>query len=82
MAKRKVSFEKAVERLEEIVERLESGEATLDETIHLFEEGKRLGQDCRRQLAEWERKIQKIVEKEDGDIELTDFGEEAEAETQ
>ncbi len=70
---RKMSFEKAMARLEEIVQRLESGQASLDETIRLFEEGKRLGQDCRRQLTEVEKKIQKIVEKENGEIALEDF---------
>ena len=74
MAKKRISFEKAMARLEEIVERLESGEASLDETISLFEEGKRLGQECRRQLSEVEKKIQIIVEKENGEIETTDFG--------
>jgi len=73
MAAKKIAFEKAMARLEEIVARLESGEASLDETIRLFEEGKQLGQECRRQLTEWEKKIQMIVEKESGEIETTDF---------
>jgi len=77
MAQKKVVFEKAMARLEEIVERLESGEASLDETIRLFEEGKRLGQECRRQLTEWEKKIQMIVEKENGEIEMTNFEEQS-----
>jgi exodeoxyribonuclease VII small subunit len=75
VAKKKLSFEKAMARLDEIVERLESGEASLDETIRLFEEGKRLGQECRRQLTAVEKKIQVIVEKENGDIETTDLEE-------
>ena len=74
MAQRKISFEKAMKRLEEIVERLESGEASLDETIRLFEEGKRLGQECRRQLTAVEKKIQMIVEKENGEIETAELG--------
>jgi len=78
MAQKKVVFEKALGRLEEIVARLESGEASLDETIRLFEEGKRLGQELRRQLTEFEKRIQMIVEKENGEIETTDFGEEEE----
>lgn len=80
MAKRKVSFEKAMGRLEEIVERLESGEASLDETINLFEEGKKLGLTCRTQLEEVEKKIQMIVEKEDGRIGTVDFGDASEDE--
>jgi exodeoxyribonuclease VII small subunit len=73
MANKKISFEKAMARLEEIVQRLESGEASLDETIRLFEEGKQLGRECQRQLTEVEKKIQMIVEKENGQIETVDF---------
>ena len=80
MTQKKIVFEKAITRLEEIVERLESGEASLDETIRLFEEGKRLGQECRRQLTEWEKKIQIIVEKEGGEIEISDLGAQQEQE--
>jgi exodeoxyribonuclease VII small subunit len=75
MAQKKIVFEKAMTRLEEIVERLESGEASLDETIRLFEEGKQLGQECRRQLTEWEKRIQMIVEKEGGEIEMAELEE-------
>ena len=77
MAQKKMAFEKAMARMEEIVARLESGEASLDETIALFEEGKRLGLECSRQLTEWEKKIQTIIEKTNGQVELTDFGEDA-----
>lgn len=77
MAQKKMVFEKAMARLEEIVARLESGEASLDETIALFEEGKRLGLECSRQLTEWEKKIQMIIEKTNGQVELTEFGEDA-----
>jgi len=69
-------------RLEEIVQRLESGEASLDETIRLFEEGRQLGQECQRQLTEVERKIQMIVEKEDGRIDTVDFSSEGSHEQQ
>jgi exodeoxyribonuclease VII small subunit len=71
--KKKLSFEKKMARLEEIVERLESGEAALDETIRLFEEGKQLGQECRDELTAFEKKIQMIVEKENGQIDQVDF---------
>ena len=78
MGKKKLTFEKKMARLEEIVERLESGEATLDETIRLFEEGKQLGQQCRKELAEFEKKIQMIVEKENGEVEMVPFADDAE----
>jgi len=80
MGQKQITFEKAMARLEEIVARLESGEASLDEMIRLFQEGKRLGQQCRRQLTEWEKKIQIIVEKEGGEIEISDLGAQQEQE--
>jgi len=56
------SFEKALERLEEIAERLEGGDLPLEEAIALAEEGQRLVQTCAKQLTEAEGRIQKLVE--------------------
>ena len=42
MPKKEISFEKAMERLEEIVNSLESGESPLDKSLSLFEEGVKL----------------------------------------
>jgi exodeoxyribonuclease VII small subunit len=46
----KLSFEAALKRLEEIVRKLESGEASLDESIELYGEGDRLKQQCEARL--------------------------------
>ena len=46
-----LSFEAALKRLEEIVHKLESGEASLDEAIELYGEGDRLKQQCEARLA-------------------------------
>src|SRR5512145_168494 len=51
------SFEEALKALEGIVARLESGEANLDESIRLFEEGMRLSGVCQKRLDEADRKI-------------------------
>lgn len=64
-------FEAAMARLEEIVEKLEGGETSLDESLTLFEEGAALSQLCSRRLNEAEQKIRKIttVEKPEGNEE-------------
>jgi exodeoxyribonuclease VII small subunit len=54
------SFEKSLERLREIVSRLNSGETTLDETVKLFEEGVKLSEFCRKKLEEAKLKIETL----------------------
>lgn len=56
---KQISYEKAIERLEEIVEKLNSNEISLDESLLLFEEGTKLTKDCHDML---ENAKQKIVE--------------------
>lgn len=60
------SFEEALKALEGIVARLESGEANLDESIRLFEEGMRLSETCRKRLDEADRKIELLLRKPGG----------------
>ena len=55
-----LSFEAALKRLEEIVRKLESGEASLDEAITLYGEGDRLKQQCEARLAAAQAKIEQI----------------------
>jgi len=55
-----LSFEAALRRLEEIVRKLESGEASLDEAIELYSEGDRLKQQCEARLHAAQAKIEKI----------------------
>ena len=61
-----LSFEAALKRLEEIVRKLESGEATLDESITLYGEGDRLKQQCEARLQAAQAKIEKIQFGRDG----------------
>jgi exodeoxyribonuclease VII small subunit len=61
-----LSFEAALKRLEEIVRRLESGEAPLDESIDLYGEGDRLRQQCEARLQAAQAKIEKIQIGRDG----------------
>ena len=50
MAEKKVTFEQAMARLEEIVKQLEQGDAPLEDALALFEEGTRLMKKCTTQL--------------------------------
>ncbi len=61
-----LSFEAALKRLEEIVRKLESGEASLDEAIALYSEGDRLKQQCEARLQAAQMKIEQIQFGRDG----------------
>jgi exodeoxyribonuclease VII small subunit len=61
-----LSFEAALKRLEEIVRRLETGEASLDESIDLYGEGDRLRQQCEARLQAAQARIEKIQLGRDG----------------
>jgi exodeoxyribonuclease VII small subunit len=55
------SFEQAQRELEEIVQRLESGEAPLDEALQLWERGEQLYRLCRTRLDAAEGKIEELA---------------------
>jgi exodeoxyribonuclease VII small subunit len=61
-----LSFEAALKRLEEIVRKLESGEASLDESIDLYSEGDRLKQQCEARLQAAQARIERIQFGRDG----------------
>ena len=57
-----IRFEEAMQKLSEIVEKLEGGEGSLDEMIRLYEEGMSLVKSCEYQLDSYEAKIEKLNE--------------------
>jgi exodeoxyribonuclease VII small subunit len=61
-----LSFEDALKRLETIVHRLESGEASLDESIKLYAEGDQLRGQCEKRLQDAQARIEKISLGPDG----------------
>lgn len=66
MAKRKednLTFEQSLEELEILVDRLERGQLTLDESLETFENGMKLTRICTQKLTKAERKIEKLIEK-------------------
>ncbi len=56
-----INFEKALERLEKIVEEIEKGELTLEETIRKFEEGVKLCKICKEKLEKAQAKLEELM---------------------
>ena len=61
-------FEKSIKELEKIVEALEKGEKSLDESIALFEEGIKLSKECNDYLDKAEKKISVLIDGEKQDF--------------
>ena len=60
-AKKQMSFEQAMDRLEEIVKKLESGDGSLDQALTLFEEGSKLAGACTAMLDQAKQKVTKLL---------------------
>jgi exodeoxyribonuclease VII small subunit len=71
------SFEDAMERLEEIVEKIESGEAGLDKSIELCEEAAKLVKSLKKRLNEAELKVKQLTRDEKGKLKADEGNEEA-----
>ena len=61
MAAKKLKFEEAMQRLQEIVGKLESGEASLEESMKLFEEGAKLSSQCYQLLDKAEQQVTQLA---------------------
>ena len=61
-------FEDQLAALETVVERLERGELSLDESVQLFEDGVRLSTACKKELDSAEGRIQVLVEETSGSL--------------
>lgn len=57
-----LSFEQAMEKLEQIVSRLENGDVPLEQAIELFQDGMKLSHLCGQKLEVVERKIETLME--------------------
>lgn len=73
MGKSSSSYEAAIEELEGIIEKMEKGEMTLDESVKFFQRGIELSKFCSKKLDEVERKITILLEKSDEETEEKDF---------
>ena len=69
-----MDFEKKLNRLEEIVGKMETGELSLDDSLKMFEEGVKLSRECNSQLAQAEQKVKLLLNVDDeGNAKTEDF---------
>ena len=73
MPKKQLNFEASLARLEEILRALESGDATLDEMLKLYEEGVGLIRSCNETLEAAEQSVKMLQFRPDGNVGLVDF---------
>jgi exodeoxyribonuclease VII small subunit len=66
-------FEKQLTALESVVERLEQGDLSLEESVQLFEEGMKLSEACKKELEAAEGKIQLLVDRGKSGMKVVDF---------
>lgn len=68
------SFETAYTRLEEILEKMNSGKVSLEDSLKLYEEADRLINWCSKRLTEAEKKIEVLVKNRDSDLQMDTQG--------
>ena len=73
MAEKKLTFEQAMARLEEIVAQLEAGDHPLAESLSLYEEGAQLMKQCVAMLDKAEQKVMKLRLDETGELKEVPF---------
>lgn len=71
--KSKESFEVSLHSLEEVVERLESGDLTLEESLECFEQGVKSAARCRKLLRDVELKVELLLKDRDGGLVVEEF---------
>lgn len=79
MNEKNMTFENAMQRLEQIVRAMERGDVALDESLKLFQEGTELVRSCGKLLDEAELQIKKVMTAADGSPVLEDFADEPNA---
>ena len=67
------NFEEHLTQLETVVERLERGDLSLDESVRLFEDGMKLTGACKKELEQAEGRIQVLVEGKGGKMQPADL---------
>jgi exodeoxyribonuclease VII small subunit len=69
----KERFEEAFKKLEAIVNKMESGDLSLEDSLKLFEEGMRLSKLCSQKLTEVQKKVELLMKAEDGGLKTQPF---------
>ncbi len=70
-----LNLEQSFSRLEEILERMNSGTVSLDDSLKLYEEADRLIALCGKKLKTAEMRIEMLIKKKRGNLELNSTGE-------
>ena len=76
MNEKNITFEASMQRLEQIVRIMERGDAQLDESLKLFQEGTELVRACEKMLSDAQLQIQKVMTAPDGSPVMEDFQDE------
>ncbi len=66
-------FEKSIDELREIIEKLESGNIPLDDSLSLFEKGVKILNSANKKLSQMEKKVEILIESSNGQIKKEDF---------
>jgi exodeoxyribonuclease VII small subunit len=74
MNESEIPFEAAFARLEEILEKMNQGSITLDESLKLFEEADKLIVLCNKRLTDAERTVEKLIKNRNGELSLGSEG--------
>jgi exodeoxyribonuclease VII small subunit len=69
-----LKFEAAIEDLEQVVEQLESGDLSLEDSLAAFEKGVGLVRYCNQKLSEVEKKVELLIKDKEGQLQLKAFG--------
>jgi exodeoxyribonuclease VII small subunit len=72
--KKATDFEQSLNALEELVNKMEQGDLTLEQSLQAFTQGIQLTRECQARLAEAEQQVSLLLE-EQGELQLTDFSE-------
>lgn len=67
------SFEESLKKLETIVAQMERGDMALDDMVKLFEEGSKLAEQCKQQLADAEGKVEILIKQRNGSMKREPF---------
>ncbi len=66
-------FEQSLKKLEDAVNRLESGELTLDDSLKIFEEGVKHAAICSRKLNDAQKRVELLLKQKDGSFYREEF---------
>ena len=63
--KKSIDFEKALDQLEELVDDMENGDLSLEQSLKAFEQGIKLTRECQHALSQAEQKVQMLIKEND-----------------